>query len=534
MNIKIIDLFCGAGGLTTGAMRVPGVEVIACVNHDENAIKSHRKNHPDVLHFPEDVRDIQRVVRPLGQLVRLQRKLDPGCIVLIWASLECTNFSKAKGGLPREADSRTLAYCLYDYIEAIDPDGLWIENVEEFMAWGPLDENGKPLSRKAGLDYLDFIETVKSYGYNFDYRILNSADFGAYTSRKRYFAQFMRHVLPISWPSPTHSKTGSDAGMFGDGLSKWKPVKHLLDFKNTGESIFTRKKKLVENTEKRILAGLIKYVANGDNSFIQKYYSGRPWGKVISVNGPLGAITTIDGQAVVQVAFMTQYNGGGHDQRVLSTDNPLTTVSTTNRHSVVQPEFLVKYHGTAKAASIYEPASTITTRDRLAAIWLDKTYRGSENHQSIEVPAGTVMTVDKHRVMTAFLMNPQYQSKGGSVENPCFTLIARMDKMPPYLVQVKESNDFAILVYEDDSETMKQIKLFMACYGICNIYMRMLTIEELLTIQGFPADYALEGNQGDKKKFIGNAVQVDMGEALIKTQAAAIQEYELQNGAMAS
>lgn len=564
MNIKLIDLFCGAGGLTTGASQVDGVEIIACVNHDDVAISSHKANHKEVLHFTEDVRN-REMISHLRALVAQHRKKDPGCKIILWASLECTNFSKAKGGLPRDGDSRTLADCLDWYIEAFDPDGLWIENVEEFMAWGPLDENGKPVSRRSGLDYLRFIDRIQSYGYKFDYRILNSADFGAYTSRKRYFAQFVKHDLPVTWPTPTHSRSGelshvpslpfersSSLGGTEGRFKKWKAVKDVLDFSVKGESIFTRSKPLSENTLKRIYAGLVKYVAGGDDSFLKKYYSGRPAGKVISVKGPSGAITTIDGHALVQCEFLTQYNGGGHDQRIHSIENPSTTISTNNRHALISPEFLVKYYGTAKTSDIDQPAGTITTKDRMAAVWLDKNYSGPHNHQTIERPAGSVLTNDKHQVVEVrwvmntnfqnvgksieepsstimacrkhhYLMNPQFASKGGSTDDPCFTLIARMDKKPPHLVQIQPvtplgDGGFAILIYENDSDTMRNIKLFMAAYGISDIYMRMLMISELLAIQGFPEGYILEGTKTQQKKFIGNSVEVNQGRVLLQAQ----------------
>lgn len=132
----------------------------------------------------------------------------PMAKVVLWASLECTNFSRAKGGQPRDADSRTLAEHLFRYIEALTPDYIQIENVEEFMSWGDLDENGKPISRDKGRLYTNWVDNVKAYGYKFDHRILNAADYGAYTSRKRFFGIFAKPYLPIVWPKPTHSKTG--------------------------------------------------------------------------------------------------------------------------------------------------------------------------------------------------------------------------------------------------------------------------------------------------------------------------------------
>ena len=182
MKLLYIDLFCGAGGTSTGVenARHDGrqcAKVIGCVNHDANAIASHAANHPDALHFTEDIRTLE--LSPLTAHIAEMRRQYPDAFVVLWASLECTNFSKAKGGQPRDADSRTLAEHLFRYIEAINPDYIQIENVEEFMSWGDLDENGKPISKDAGRLYQQWVSNVCGYGYRFAHRILNSADYGA-------------------------------------------------------------------------------------------------------------------------------------------------------------------------------------------------------------------------------------------------------------------------------------------------------------------------------------------------------------------
>ena len=202
-QLLYIDLFCGAGGTSTGinSARLNGeqcAEVIACVNHDANAIASHSSNHPDALHFTEDIRTLE--LSPLVSHLQKCRAENPDALTVLWASLECTNFSRAKGGQPRDADSRTLAEHLFRYIEAIEPDYIQIENVEEFMSWGEVDENGKPISMDKGKSYLRWVRNVKRYGYNFEHRILNAADYGAYTSRKRFFGIFARKGLPIVFP----------------------------------------------------------------------------------------------------------------------------------------------------------------------------------------------------------------------------------------------------------------------------------------------------------------------------------------------
>lgn len=153
INLLYVDLFCGAGGTSTGveSARINGeqcAKIIACVNHDTNAIASHAANHPEAMHFTEDIRTLE--LSALVAHVQRMKQLYPDAHLVLWASLECTNFSKAKGGQPRDADSRTLAEHLFRYIEAINPDYIQIENVEEFMSWGDMDENGKPISMDKG------------------------------------------------------------------------------------------------------------------------------------------------------------------------------------------------------------------------------------------------------------------------------------------------------------------------------------------------------------------------------------------------
>ena len=418
-EIFYIDLFSGAGGTTTGIHMVgTGAKVIACVNHDRNAIESHKANHPDCLHFVEDVRD-WNVVVALSKLVKQIRRDNPDCIIALWASLECTNYSKAKGGLPRDADSRTLAHALYMYIEELDPDYIDIENVREFMAWGPLDENGRPISRQNGRDYLRWVKKVKSYGYNYDKQMLNAANFGAFTSRERYFGQFAKYGFPIVWPEPTHSKKPVKNGLF-ESLKPWKAVREVLDLADEGTSIFTRKKPLSENTLKRIYAGLVKFVADGDDEFIQKYFSGDPGSKVISMNGPAHAVTVVDHHAPV---FIKRYNGGDPKEKVKSIEQPIGSISTNNRHAVVKPCFLTAHYSTGKNIhSVDKPCPTVSTKDRFTKVYAKfmVDYQYKSNSHSIDKPAPTLVTKDKFAtVQPQFITN--YYNGGGqlsSIDNP--------------------------------------------------------------------------------------------------------------------
>ena len=555
IKLLYIDLFCGAGGTSTGVeyAQLNGekcAKVIACVNHDANAILSHQANHPDTLHFTEDIRTLN--LTPLVEHLQKMKKQYPNALVVLWASLECTNFSRAKGGQPRDADSRTLAEHLFRYIEAIRPNWIQIENVEEFMMWGELDENGKPVSKDQGSDYLRWVHKVKSYGYDFDWRILNAADFGAYTSRKRFFGQFAQKGLPISFPIPTYAKNGDEGGMFSC-YHKWKPVREVLDFSDEGESIFGRKKPLCEKTLERIYAGLIKFVAGMSqkdfSAFIVKYNSMNKIGHYVapSIDEPCPTVACQNRLGIAQISFLSKYYGGkDHNESI---DAPAGTVTTKDHHALVGAEFMSQYYGNGFNASVEDPAPTVTTKDRISLVrcFIDNQY-GNGTPSSVTQPCPTIPTSPKqsvvhvkHWVMNTnfnnvgtsveepcqtitanrkwhYLMNPQFASKGGSVDKPCFTLMARMDKMPPYLV-CTERGEVGIAIYEDDSPMTRKIKEFMAIYRIIDIKMRMLKVSELKKIMGFPENYILVGTQSEQKKFIGNAVEVNMSRVLCEALA---------------
>ena len=537
IELFVIDLFCGAGGLSEGVeeAHLNGnrcAKVVCCVNHDKNAILSHDANIPDALHFIEDIRTLE--LSPINTIVERIRELYPDSMIMLHASLECTNFSKAKGGQPRDADSRTLAEHLFRYIDVIDPDYIQIENVEEFMSWGDMDENGKPISMDKGRLYQKWVRNVKKYGYNFEHRILNAADFGAYTTRKRFFGIFAKKSLPIVFPEPTHCKGGRQ-DMFSR-LEKWKPVKDVLDFSDEGTTIF-REKPLAEKTLERIYNGLIKFVAGGKDAFLVKYNSMNRTGKYNApgIDEPCPVVTTQNRLGVAQVCFLSKQFSGHPESKNVSVEEPAGTITCRDHHA-----FVSAHYGNGFNRSVNEPSATVTTKDRLSLVtprFIANEYSGGGQHTSIDNICPAILTNPKQKLITCkpwimntsfsnigsnieepaqtitanrkwhYLMNPQFNSAGSSVDNPCFTLIARMDKMPPYLVAT-ESGQIAIEIYDNDSPMTVKIKEFMSLYGIVDIKMRMLRIPELKRIMGFPEDYVLVGTQADQKKFIGNAVEV--------------------------
>lgn len=523
-----IDLFCGAGGTSTGVELATYKEdkcakVIACVNHDAKAIASHAANHPNALHFTEDIRTLE--LSPLVEHLKKCRLQEPGAFVVLWASLECTNFSRAKGGQPRDADSRTLAEHLFRYIEAIKPDYIQIENVEEFMSWGALDSNGKPVSKDKGRSYMRWRNRVKRYGYNFDYRILNAADYGAYTSRKRFFGIFAKYGLPIVFPKQTHSR-------HGESLKKWKPVREVLDFADEGKSIFDRKKPLAEKTLERIYAGLIKFVAGGKDAFMVKYNSMNQRGRYVppSLDEPCPTIATQQRLALASVSFLSKQFSGSPGSKNVSVEEPAGTITTVDHHAFISCHFIAnEYSGGGQLSSIERPNPAVLTnpKQKLVGVkqWImDTNFNNVDS--SIDEPSRVITANRKHH----YLMNPQFMSRGGSVDAPCFTLIARMDKMPPYIVTT-QSGEVAIEIYDTDSPMTVQIKEFMAMYNIVDITMRMLKISELKLIMGFPEKYELIGTQADQKKFIGNAVEVTISRKWCEALYAELCSYRIKQTA---
>lgn len=557
IELFVIDLFCGAGGLSEGVeeARLNGnrcAKVVCCVNHDKNAILSHDANIPDALHFIEDIRTLE--LSPINTIVERIRELYPDSMIMLHASLECTNFSKAKGGQPRDADSRTLAEHLFRYIDVMAPDYIQIENVEEFMSWGDMDENGKPISMDKGRLYQKWVRNVKKYGYNFEHRILNAADFGAYTTRKRFFGIFAKKSLPIVFPEPTHCKGGRQ-DMFSR-LEKWKPVKDVLDFSDEGTTIF-REKPLAEKTLERIYNGLIKFVAGGKDAFLVKYNSMNRTGKYNApgIDEPCPVVTTQNRLGVAQVCFLSKQFSGHPESKNVSVEEPAGTITCRDHHA-----FVSAHYGNGFNRSVNEPSATVTTKDILSLVtprFIANEYSGGGQHTSIDNICPAILTNPKQKLITCkpwimntsfsnigsnieepaqtitanrkwhYLMNPQFNSAGSSVDNPCFTLIARMDKMPPYLVAT-ESGQIAIEIYDNDSPMTVKIKEFMSLYGIVDIKMRMLRIPELKRIMGFPEDYVLVGTQADQKKFIGNAVEVTQAKKNAEALCAKLRDLRLK------
>ena len=243
-------------------------------------------------------------------------------------------------------------------------------------------------------------------------------------------------------------------------------------------------------------------------NFLSKQYSSDPMSKNISIDGPTGTLTCIDHHA-----FLTTYFGNGYNRSI---DSPAATMTQKDRDAIV-------------CIDLNEPMSDVPM-DKVTLQtqqFLNSDYSGGGQIGSLDTVNPAVLCNPKQKMVSAeqFLMNPQYQSDGGSIEKPCFTLIARMDKMPPYLIST-EHGELAIIINEDDTPMTRKIKEFMAMYGVIDVKMRMLNIQELKRIMGFSEDYTLIGTQAVQKKFIGNAVEVNMSRVLCEALAEKLSDYK--------
>lgn len=461
----IIDCFAGGGGASVGIEMALGRPVDIAINHDPQAILMHKTNHPQTLHLTEDIFRVD-----------LQKYVAGRHVALMWASPDCTSHSKAKGGQPRNSGLRILPWAVYKHAKSILPDVIIMENVEEIQQWGPLDETGHIIRERAGEDYQKFIHAMKSLGYEMESRELVAADYGAPTSRRRWYAVFRRDGRPIVWPRRTHSKNGEVPG-----TRPWEPVWKCLDLMNIGKSIFGREKPLAEKTMRRTAAGLDKFVFRNPEPFI------------IKVNGSGAA------------PFLIQYHSEtGKGVRGQTVTDPLMTIDTSNRYGLVMA-FLEKFYKSGTGQSMTEPLHTITTSPGhfgqvsvLAMDWQELQKAGIDRE-----------TAERCTYVSQFIMEYYGCGTGQSLHDPLHTIVTK--------------DRFALITALGNE------------YCIMDICLRMLTPEELKKAQGFPEDYIIDRDYRWRKypaseqvKRIGNSVVPIMAEALAAAQCPYLKEGERQ------
>lgn len=438
----IIDSFAGGGGASTGIEAALGRSVDVAINHDPMAIAMHRLNHPHTKHFCEDVWQVDPVEATGGRKVGLA-----------WFSPDCTHFSKAKGGKPRNKKIRGLAWIVYRWAKAIRPRVICLENVEEFADWGPLREDGMPCPLRRGFTFRRWWRQLENLGYVLDARELRACDYGAPTSRKRLIIIARCDGLPICWPDPTH----------GPGLLPYRTAGECIDFTLPCPSIFDRKKPLADATMRRIAAGVDKFVIRARQPFL---------------------VMSIDHQS--------------SNAATRSIEDPLSTITAKARHALIAPTLIQTGYGeregqAPRVPGLDKPLGTVVAggqKHALVAAFLAKHYTGVIG-TDLRQPLGTVTSVDHHSLVKAFLVAYYGNERDGrSLSAPMPTVVSH--------------DRFGLVTVHGEP------------HYIADIGLRMLTPRELFKAQGFPEDVQLVGNQREQVARCGNSVCPPLAEAIVR------------------
>lgn len=360
-TIYAADLFCGSGGTSTGLLQAAeaqgrAVELVA-VNHWTTAVETHAKNHPGAQHHCADLDSLN------------PRKAVPGGYLdLLWASPECTHHSNARGGKPMNDQSRATAWCVLRWAEALQIETIMIENVTEFVSWGPTYPANykveklrqRPIPEQKGEFFRLFIYNLKKLGYTVEWRELICANYGDATTRKRFFLMARKGKRRrIHWPQATHQPpAGAGTLDLDTGLKDWVPARDIIDWSLAGKSIFGRKKPLAENTIRRIMAGLEKF--NGAQFVLgqQSCSAARSVGDPVPTIAGAGAISLTQPFLVV-----LRNNCDGRDL-----GRPLPAICTSPGHFAVAEPFLVPFYTEragqkTRTCSLDEPLDTVCTKE---------------------------------------------------------------------------------------------------------------------------------------------------------------------------
>ena len=357
--ITAADLFCGGGGTSTGLVRAAnarGLQIsLLAINHWKTAIETHTRNHPWARHICADLASVEADPSKL---------IPSGKLDILVASPECTHHSIARGGRPCSDQSRASAWHVLHWAERLWIEDILIENVREFKTWGPLLSNGRPDKRRAGETFSAFIRALESLGYRVEWRVLNAADYGDATTRKRLFIRANRSGR-ITWPKETHA-------------GKWRPASEVIDWSLRGKSIFGRKRPLKPRTLDRIEAGLRKFGGEPFIAILRGTHENQSGSWAKSVDEPVPTISAGGTHAGICEPFVIGQQSGAIPRSI---KKPLPTISTAGAISLCQP-FIVRFQGGTDAQalrthSVDNPLPTQPTENRfgLCRPFLTKYYR---------------------------------------------------------------------------------------------------------------------------------------------------------------
>ncbi|MEY4761798.1 MAG: hypothetical protein RLZZ200_1654 [Pseudomonadota bacterium] len=409
---KIVDCFAGGGGASTGIERGARRFVNDAINHDPQAVAMHMANHPRTRHWTQDVHNVDPRAVAEGEPISLA-----------WFSPDCTHFSRAKGGKPRQKHIRDLAWVVVRWAGLVHPDVIMLENVPEFRTWGPLDDDGFPIKERTGETFLQWRDELEALGYEIQFREMRACDYGAPTSRKRFFMVARCDGRPIVWPERSHGK----------GLLPYRTAAECIDFSIPCPSIFDRKKPLVEATQRRVANGIRRYVIEAAQPFVVSLTHQGGDARNFGVGETFPTITGAHrGELAYVTPTLVQTGYGerlGQRPRSLDLHKPLgTIVADGAKHALVAPTIVRMNHdGQGKPAdSVEDPLATITTQHNkhlLTTAFLAKHFGGHETPgRSLSAPVDTVTSRDHHALITSHLVKLYGTANGAPVDEPMPTV----------------------------------------------------------------------------------------------------------------
>lgn len=569
----LVDNFAGGGGASTGIELATGYSVDIAINHDPEAIKMHKANHPNTMHYCENVWSVDPVKACGGHPVGLA-----------WFSPDCKHFSKAKGGKPKDKNIRGLAWVACRWAGLVRPRVIMLENVEEFKTWGPLGRRHHPIKAKQGKTFEKFVQQLTGLGYEVQFRELVAADYGAPTMRKRFFMIARCDGKPIVWPEPTHAPADSDEVKAGL-LKPYVGAYTQLDFSLPCPSIFDSSEEikekygiravrpLAQKTMDRIARGLKKFVLDNPEPFIIQCNHGgerRP----NDIREPMPTITGKHGYGIVEPYMVQIGQTGFAADRSKDVRDPLTTIVSKNEHCLIEPK-LAPYMGTNTTnhpgGSCKDPLHTITTGNQQCLIsptliqYHSETAQGEVRGQTIEDPIMTVDGSNRYGLVTSFIQKyygGNYQGNGSDIKEPLHTIttLERNAMCAVNLIQMNNHCDgrdvkepiptitagdghfgevraFLIKYYGQgtgqdikaplDTVTAQDrfglVTINGVDYQIVDIGLRMLEPKELYGCQGFPSDYIIDHDytgktypRSEQVRRCGNAVCPPIPAALVR------------------
>lgn len=561
-KLLVADLLCGAGGSSTGCLRAfkkLGLEMeLVCVNHWGVAIDTHKRNHPEARHYVQDI----ATVRP--HLIVPEGRLD-----LLMASPTCTHHSVARGGKPTSDQQRSDPWHINTWLTELQVKRLIIENVWEFIGWGPVDpRTGKPIKERKGEYFNAWVDSLRRLGFELEWRKLNAADYGGATTRQRFILHGRSDGKRIAWPTPTHRKRAANDHLeLFPGIQPWRPAREIIDWDIKGKSIFGRKKPLAPKTLARIYAGAQKFAWPEPFLVILRNHMDAQ-----SVDGPLPAITAGGTHIALAEPFVLAPGSTGAPR---DTGEPLPTITTGGagaeghqgcaRHMLVEPFIVSAAHGvdhrdadphSRRTKSIDEPLGAIHAGGGNFAIAepFVLSRQGGGAPRSIEEP--TPAQVAKH---SHVLISPYYGSGSGEtctnadqplpsvttkhrfgivmpVTHSCDAQRARdVDTDPLPTVTTANRGELAFITAQHGERVGQAPRVHdvnhptptIAATGHVDliegtsefdILFRMLEPHELAAAMGFVRDdegYEFAGTKTEQVKQIGNAVSVEKMEACV-------------------